>query len=65
MNLAEIVLTQKSIKDEAGPEKKEVEATSKKSMEAATAALKDVRAAVYAVTKRYDELNTDASEKAP
>ena len=39
MNLAEIVMTQKSIKDEAGPEKKELEAASKKSLEAATAAL--------------------------
>ena len=61
MNLAEIVMTQKSIKDEAGPEKKALEAASKKSLESATAALKDVRAAVNAVTKRYDELNADAS----
>ena len=61
MNLAEIVSTQKSIKDEAGPEKKELEADEQEEHGGGHGGPEGRTGGVHAVTKRYDELNTDAS----
>ena len=54
-------MTQKSIKDEAGPEKKGWRRRARRAWRRPRRSWKDVRAAVDAVTERYDELNTDAS----
>ena len=61
MNLAEITPPQKSIGADAAPDRKTLEVESKRKMEAARAVLAEIRGSVDAVTKRYDELNSDAS----
>ena len=63
MNLAQVVAAQKPVKPSPEPDKKTLEADSRKSQEAAKAVLTEIRASVDAVTKRYDELNSDATVK--
>ena len=63
MNLAEVVAAQKPVKALSESDKKTLDAESKKSLEAAKAFLTEFRESVDAVTKRYDELNSDASVK--
>ncbi len=60
MNLAEIT-PQKSVGADAAPDRKTLEAESKRKLDAARAVLAEIRESVDAVTKRYDELNSDTS----
>jgi hypothetical protein len=61
--VAQVVAAQKPVKALSEFDKKTLEAESKKSLEAAKAFLAEFRASVDAVTRRYDELNSDASVK--
>ena len=61
MNLTEIGFTQKAAKTEAGADQKTLEAESKKSLEAAKAALTELRELVDAAMKQYAALNSDSS----
>ncbi len=63
MNLAQVAAAQKSIKAAPETDKRTLEAESKKNLEAAKAALTEYRQSVDAVTKRYDELNSEATVK--
>jgi hypothetical protein len=63
MYLTDVVATQQSFKADAGTDKKALESESEKNLQAAKAALTDLRASVNAVLKRYDELKSDASVK--
>ncbi len=63
MNLAEVVAAQQPVKAPSESDQKTLDAESKKSLEAAKAFLTEFRESVDAVTKRYDELNSDASVK--
>jgi hypothetical protein len=63
MNLAQVVAAQKPVNPLPETDKKALEAESKKSLEAAKAVLTEFRGSVDAVTKRYSQLNSDASVK--
>ena len=63
INLAEIASMQKSVKADRGTDAKTLDAESKKALEAAKAALAEFRGSVNAVTKRYDQLGSDAAVK--
>lgn len=63
MNLNEIAAMQKAFKTDAGTDRKAQDEETKKSLEAARSTLTDFRKSVDEVTKRYDELNSDASVK--
>ncbi len=60
MNLAEIT-PQKSVGADAAPDRKTLEAESKRKLEAARAVLAEIRESADAVTKRYVDLSSDAS----
>lgn len=64
MNLSQVASAQKALKGEAGPDKKVLEEERQKKLEAAKAALAELRSSVDAVTKRYEELGADTSVKA-
>jgi hypothetical protein len=61
--LTQVAAAQKPVKALPETDQKTVEAENKKSVEAAKAFLTEFRASVDAVTKRYDELKSDASVK--
>jgi prefoldin subunit 5 len=63
MNLTQVVAAQRPVKPLSETDKKTLDEESKKSLVAAKAVLAEIRASVDAVTKRYDELNSDASVK--
>ena len=61
--LAQVAAIQKPLKALPETDKKTLGAEKKNSLEAAKAFLTELRASVDAVTKRYDELSSDASVK--
>jgi hypothetical protein len=63
MYLTEVAATQQSFKKGAPTDRKALDAETQKNLDAAKAALTDLRASVNAVLKRYDELKSDGSVK--